>query len=83
MLFVIAVGNGKMFSISKNVDNNSSMDCSEYADITQGIVMLTGISFEESLTAWINAYDACIGYQIENLVEVEEEEEIIPEPWEN
>ena len=69
-----------VFTMGTMVNANSknatafSLDCHEYADITQGISLLAGFSYGDSLSIWANAYSACVGYNMSSLVEIEEDE---------
>lgn len=65
---------GTFVNASSNTLEDNYVDCDEYASVTQGISLLAGFSYEESLNVFINAYDACVGYNLANLVEIEEEE---------
>jgi len=70
-----------VFATSSLVNANSSvedeylnMNCHNFAEIAQGMAMMNGFSYGASLSIWEAAYDGCIFYQIDNLVELEEEE---------
>lgn len=49
-------------------------DCDEFAEVSQGIALLNGSSYEDSLNVFIGAYDACVEYNISILVEVDLED---------
>jgi hypothetical protein len=73
MVFVFATGT---MMNANTIISNDSVDCDSYATVTQGIVLMAGISYEDSLRVFDNAYSACVSYNIADLVEIEEPEEI-------
>ncbi|MFD2529725.1 hypothetical protein [Polaribacter marinaquae] len=74
LVFVLATGT-MMNAKNMSVDAIQDIDCDQFANVSQAIVLMNGGSYGDSLIAFDNAYSGCVDYNIDNLIEMEEPEE--------
>tara|TARA_R110002126_G_scaffold97803_3_gene227604 strand:+ start:481 stop:753 length:273 start_codon:yes stop_codon:yes gene_type:complete len=78
LVFLLTIGNSLINAKTIPEENMVYGECDNYANISQWAAQVAGLSFGESVGVWVLAYDVCIAYQMEHLVEIEEEELIDP-----
>lgn len=75
LVFIFMLATSSLVNASSNVMASDYVDCDAYADVTQGIALMNGWSYGDSLSIWADAYSSCVSYNMANLVEVEEFED--------
>ena len=78
LLFLFTIGNSLISAKTLHKEILTFGECDKYANISQWSAQVAGYSFEESVSIWVLAYDVCVAYQMEHLVEIKEEEFIDP-----